>query len=175
MQRSRLSPSPYDSTTKIMKAKNCKRLRRAVVFLCCTMCLFVMASQPVRPPALDDLVGAWFGLDENRLIFCRLELNSNGKGLCSTIDVEDAPNLYVIKRWTLDGANLTFDLDAVDKDAEPIRIAGLANRKELELKISGVNLNWSRKITLFSEKRWLSKNEQARKRMEKYANEMKRQ
>ena len=134
--------------------------------------LFVRAEKSPLPPDPKILVGAWFGLDRDRLIFCRLELNSDGKGFCSTVYVNDPAELYVIKNWSLDRFNLNMDLVPVDEKAEPIRLKGGGGPPELVLEIGGMGeKTWKRELRLFKEQEFLSKNERAKERIAKYKTE----
>jgi hypothetical protein len=131
--------------------------------------LSIRADKPVPPPDPKSLVGAWFGLDQNRLIFCRLELNPDGKGFCSTTYVNNPARLYVVEKWSLDGFNLNTDLTPADKDAEPIQLKGGGGPPELVLEIGGIGeKTWKRQLRLFKEQDFLAKNERVKKRIEKY-------
>src|SRR4051812_4512755 len=94
-----------------------------VIRTTCCLLIFIVnqsgwASKPVPPPDRDALLGAWIGYDQDRLIFCRLELYKDGTGAASTCYLDDPAQLYLVTRWTLDGFKLEVNLTAVDKDAE---------------------------------------------------------
>jgi len=137
--------------------------------LCAIAGLSVIAEKKALAPDPKDIARAWFGIDQDRLTFCRLELNQDGKGLFSTTFVENPARLYVVEKWSLDGFNLTIDLKPVDEKAEPIYLKGLAGLPELVLEMGGTgDKTWKRQLRLFNEQDFLSKNERVKARIEKY-------
>jgi hypothetical protein len=151
-----------------MKLLRSVRLAQRSLLLCILAAASSLADKPVKPPAVEEIIGAWFGLDQDRLRFCRLELNAGYTGLCSVTFVDDPPVLYKVSRWSLDGFNLAADLAPLDKEATALYLKGTATRHELILEVGEVSRSWKRELTLFNEKEFLAKNSQARDRVREY-------
>src|SRR5215472_280739 len=98
--------TPYLSRSATHPKRSQKR-RTIVVLACLLVGLSTFANKPVPPPNPKDLAGGWFGLDEDRLTFCRLELGADGKGLCATTYVNHPALLYHVDAWSLQG--FSFD------------------------------------------------------------------
>jgi hypothetical protein len=154
----------------IIYMKEHARLRSPVLIslVCAIIGLCSLASQRVPFPDRKDIIGTWFGFDENRLLFCRIELDPDGEGYCSTAYVDNQARLYSVRKWSLDGFQINIELQPVDKEAEPIYLKGLAGRPELMLEVGGVGAKWKRKLSLFNDQDVTSKNMLTEARIEKY-------
>lgn len=152
------------------KPKNIRILVLGLLF-CMIVWQTASASKKVPPPEQKDIIGVWIGFDNDRLQFCRLELNSAGKGFCSTAFVENPARLYAITNWFIFDFNISIDLIPIDDEAEPIYMKGLAGQDLLVLEIGGKGQKWKRELRLFNEKQFLSKNQRAKERIEKYKKE----
>ena len=107
-------------------------------------------------------------MDDDRLIFCRLELDSSGNGFCSTVFVQNPAQLYLVKKWTLEEFAINIELQRVDKETEPIYLKGLAGRSQLLLDMGGLGAKWKRHLRLFNEQEMTAKNTLAKGRIERY-------
>jgi hypothetical protein len=139
------------------------------VLLC--IVVSVLADQKVQPPDPRSIVGAWFGYDENRLNFCRLEFNADSKGFFAITFVDDPAELYRVEKWSLRDFDIKLDPTPVDQKAEPIYLKGTATLNQLTLELGGKRIQWHRKLILFNTRMFLSKNRRVEDRIEKYKQE----
>jgi hypothetical protein len=147
--------------------------KAAVLAASLAFILTAPADKLVAPPEPQDLVGEWFGYDQDLLRFCRLELYSEGKGLFCMTFVNDPPELYLIEKWSLTGNALDLDLKPLDLGAEAIFLKGAAGRHELALEIGGLGTKWKRKLSLFNGSEFQSRLQKTKDRMAKYKQEKK--
>ena len=139
------------------------------ILLCCLITFTsVIADKKVLPPDQSSLCGAWFGFDDDRLRFCRLELNRDGTGFFSTTLVDNPALLYFLRKWSLDGFDLKLEIRPLDANAEPIYLKGVAGEPELVLEMGGLEEKWKRGLRLFNERRFLAKSEQLKVRIESH-------
>ena len=151
-----------------MKTKP-KRLWYIIGFLSTLLLgLAAYGTKYATPPDRSQLVGSWFGFDENRLYFCRLELGADGKGVFSKVYVNDPARLYSVEKWSLTEFALALELKPVDKELEEIYLKGFADSTELSLEMGGVSNKWKRQITLFNEQEFLTKNKKNVERIAKF-------
>jgi hypothetical protein len=139
------------------------------LLVCAIAALSIRADKPVPPPDPKAIAGTWFGFDEGKVRFCRIELYPDGQGLYAYVFVDTPARLYKIKKWSLDDFNISVDLEPVEKDTERIYMKGTALLDELKMEIGGIgNKTWKRQVRLFKEQEFLSKNGRAKERIEKY-------
>ena len=63
-----------------------------------------------------------------------------------------------MEKWSLDGFNLTIDLEPVDEKTEPIYLKGSRGLPELVLEMGGTgDKTWKRQLWLFNELDFLKK------------------
>lgn len=133
----------------------------------------VFAEQQMRPPTKVSLVGNWIGYDQDRLFFCRLELEEKGKGFFAKAYVDHPAVLYTVESWSLDAFELKISLLPVDRDAYPIYLKGSAGFSQLTLEMGEANSRWRRELTLFNERMLKAKSGRTLERIDKYKKEQK--
>ncbi|HXJ88592.1 MAG TPA: hypothetical protein VMS18_17360 [Candidatus Binatia bacterium] len=112
---------------------------------------FVSATKKSIPPTEKDLIGVWIGWEEGQLAFTRVDLRANSMGYCARIFAGTDPEVYQIRRWSMDGWNLKIDLTPISPKIESIYLVGLGGRGYLQLKVSAVGGKWHRKLVLLPE------------------------
>jgi hypothetical protein len=143
--------------------------------LCSTILILMIsaystvADKRVPPPDKTDLIGAWIGFDQDRVIFARIELDTDGTGFFSTTFAKDSPAyLYAVRKWSMDTNELHVSLSPVDKEAEQIYARGVASANLIVLEIGGVNARWKSKITLYGEEDYTEKSARVKDRIATY-------
>ena len=144
--------------------RNLNHIAASIGILVCVGFLF--ADSRVQPPAKSSVIGAWVGFDQDRLFFCRLELSAKDTGLFATTFVNNPARLYAVSAWKLDGFKLEISLDPIDKEAEPIFLKGDVEHPQLTLEFGGKNGEWKRKLVLFDEREFRTRNERLMRRIE---------
>jgi len=124
------------------------------------------------PPNTEDLIGIWIGLTGDRTSFYRLDLRSDGTGLC-TYELNGARTiLYEITQWSLDGFSIDLELEPIDPDARAIYIRGSTTFNwldvELDVEVGGIDDRSVQSMRLGREIQMLKKIESARSRMERF-------
>ena len=108
------------------------------------------AAKRVPPPTMSDLATIWVGGEVNGILeYFRLELNEQGQGLLTVQWLPRQPaEAYRVTATRLDKSAVTFTLEPVDTDAEPIYLRGDAISIRLNLEAGGTKLDWSRQLRL---------------------------
>jgi hypothetical protein len=120
------------------------------------------ADKVLPPPPTERFVGTWVGYDSHLAHFYRLELEAGGKGYCGKCFVfNQSLSLYVVERWEVSGHELTIQLKPFDKAAESIylnSISPVGSSIILQLEVGANDGSWKRKLELFKEDQFLSRN-----------------
>jgi hypothetical protein len=143
------------------------RLRATLVLLALLLAP-ARSSHPeneVPHPEPGEIAGVWVGFDQDFLHFYRVELDKQGKGVCVSSFVDKPPLLYDVRKWTLDGFNISFDLEPIDNEAEPIALKGQAGRNVMLLEVGSEVTKWKRKLSLVREEDFITKNQKAKERV----------
>jgi hypothetical protein len=145
----------------------------AVLFgiFCIVGGLYVVASSKIRPPEKANILGAWIGLDHNRLYFGRLELDSTQTALFSITYRAEAPDLYSVTNWALKEFDIDFDLVPVNKGAVAIHLRGSTDHQVMVVQMTSPDpqySKWNTEFTLYKEKEFLTKNQLVKDRIDRY-------
>jgi hypothetical protein len=109
------------------------------------------AETKMRPARLSDLSTAWLGGSPGFAHqYVRLDLVEDGTGFMVVQNMPDHdPSAYRVTFTTLAEYAVSFALQPIDPEAEPIYLRGQATARRLELEIGGAGtLKWSRKLFL---------------------------
>ena len=111
------------------------------------------------PPTIDELAGAWIGLDGGGSEFIRVELHSDQSGYLAvvaprTFTTHDyGVQVYRVSKWSLDGWHITCDLSPISSNAESAQASGEFFVSSLRLTIHGDKRRWKIESTLYMEPR----------------------
>jgi hypothetical protein len=128
------------------------RVRR-IAILCLTVVLVsgpVLASKRVKQPTLADLANVWVGSTvDGGLEYFRLDLKPDGSGVLTVQYLPDAQaRAYRVTRTTLHQYKISFDIDPLEADAEPVTIRGQAIPSRMALEVKGVRHDWKCTVVL---------------------------
>ena len=123
------------------------------------------ATERVPHPKVEEIADTWIGFNEDDLYYYRLNLNTNGNGICASTFVRDPAKLYRVTEWTLDNYAIEIKLEPVDPKAEPIWMKGETAGLHLDLMSGGKELKWKRKIKLYRESDVIKAHERVKTRM----------
>jgi hypothetical protein len=97
-----------------------------------------------RAPTRSEIARTWVGWFDDQRYF-RLTLADDGTGLFGDYNLSDTnpkPKLHAIKKWSLDGADLSMDLRPVDPRANRLLLTAHASTTMVHLKLTETN-GWS--------------------------------
>lgn len=129
----------------------------------CT-CVRKLAGVYPSPPVTEDGISdTWVGVTEENLHYCRLQLASDGTGLCAYGFLDDQPAVYAIRDWQLEDGRLKCNTQGLGGQTEPLLIWGAAHHEALLVRIrwgQGLPLRavlrreskWERRAKLAKEK-----------------------
>jgi hypothetical protein len=131
-------------------------MRTHILAVSCLVALFladgVLASTRVKEPepTLVDLGRVWVGgTADGELEYFRLDLRPDGSGVFA---VQYLPShravAYRVTRTLLQRHEISFDIEPIDTDAEPVSIRGRATTTRLTLEVKGVQHDWKRTVLL---------------------------
>ena len=111
------------------------------------------------PPTVDQIAGAWIGLDGSGSEFVRIELLANQTGYLAIVAPANftthdyGVQVYKVNAWRLNGWQITCDLSAISSNAESAHASGELFVSSLRLNIHGDKRRWNIEPTLHLEQR----------------------
>jgi hypothetical protein len=120
-----------------------------IAIACIGLATIAFASKRVPAARPDQLAGVWVGWADD-LHYFRLELSTNGTGLCGFIEVPHT-NAWLcrISVWTLKGYDMALTLKPIDREAWGMTMKGNATASHLQLKVSDDRFNgWRSDLVL---------------------------
>jgi hypothetical protein len=154
-----------------MKSTYLRRMLLAAIIGCTLGAAPILEDRRVQPVKAKELAGEWLGYDEDMLSFYRLELSQDGRGSCSTTFLDNPATIYRVERWSLDGYNIDIKLSPASKEAEPIYMKGTTALRRLSLEVGGLEIKWTRQLSLLNEHEFLRKWNRVKTKMEAFKKE----
>ena len=126
------------------------------------------AHKRATPPTVNELVGAWIGLDGGGSEFTRAELYGDGSGYIAVVAPSNfithdyGVQVYRVSRWSLNGWHISCELSPISSNAEPAQANGEVFVSSLRLNIHGVKRRWKIESPLYMESRVDDSNTEAK-------------
>lgn len=131
-----------------------------VALLALTLALTINGVAQVHkratPPTVNELVGAWIGLDSGGGEFIRVELDADGSGYLAVVAPSNfSTHDYGVQvyrvRWSLNGWRIACELSPISSNAEAAQANGEVSVSSLRLNVHGVKRRWKIESALYME------------------------
>ena len=126
------------------------------------------AHKRATPPTVNELIGAWIGLDSGGGEFTRAELYGGGSGYIAVVAPSNfithdyGVQVYRVSRWSLNGWHISCGLSPISSNAEPAQANGEVFVSSLRLNIHRVKRRWKIESALYMESRVDDSNTEAK-------------